>query len=71
MLRNIFKISFRNLWRSKGFAAINIAGLAIGMAAAMLILLWIQNEWSTDRFYENQDRIYQMYNRDKDPEAHV
>ena len=71
MLRNYFKTTIRNLWRSKSFAAINISGLAIGMAAAMLIFLWIQNEWGTDRFYNNEDRIYQMYNRDKDPDAHV
>jgi putative ABC transport system permease protein len=65
VLKNFFKITFRNLWRSKGFSAINIAGLAIGMAAAMLILLWVQNELGTDRFYKNTDRLYIMANRDK------
>jgi predicted permease len=66
MIRNYLKTAIRSLRRNKGFAFTNITGLAIGMAAAILILLWVQNEWSTDRFYKNEDRIYLMYNRDKD-----
>ncbi|MBS1921291.1 MAG: ABC transporter permease [Bacteroidetes bacterium] len=66
MIKNYLKTAIRNLRRNKGFAFINIAGLAVGMAAAMLILLWVQNQLSTDRFYKNEDRIYLMYNRDKD-----
>ena len=65
MLRNFFKIAFRNLLRNKGFSVINIAGLAIGMASAILILLWIQNELSYDRFHEKGDRIFTANNRDK------
>jgi len=65
MLTNFLKTSIRSLWRNKGFATINLLGLSIGMAAAILILLWIQNEVSTDRFYEKTSRIYLMYNRDK------
>jgi len=65
MLKNYFKIAFRNLLRSKGFSIINISGLAIGMASAILILLWIQNELSYDRYYKKTDRIYAMFNRDK------
>src|SRR6266487_5380415 len=65
MIRNFFKIAYRNLLRNKGFSFINIAGLAIGMTSAMLILLWVQNEISYDRFYNKTDRIYKMYNRDK------
>lgn len=63
MLKNNFKIAFRNLLRNKGFSAINITGLAIGMAAAMLILLWIQNEYTYEGFHKNKDRIYQVWNR--------
>ena len=59
MLKNFFKIAFRNLWRSKGFSAINIIALAIGMASAIIILLWIQNEVSYDQFHEKKDRIYE------------
>lgn len=63
MIKNFFKIAFRNLSRSKGFSFINISGLAVGMASAMLILLWIQNEVSYDQFHEKKDRIYEAWNR--------
>jgi putative ABC transport system permease protein len=65
MLRNFLKVAFRNLGRNKVFATINISGLAIGMASAALIVLWIQNEISHDRFHEKLDRLYVMYNRDQ------
>jgi len=57
------KIAWRNLLRSKGFSFINITGLAIGMASAVLILLWIQNELSYDSFHKNRARIYECWNR--------
>lgn len=63
MIRNFFKVAYRNLLRSKGFSIINITGLATGMAAAILILLWLQNEISYDQFHKNKDRIYQVWNR--------
>jgi len=63
MLISYFKIACRNLWRSKGFSFINIIGLAIGMASAILILLWIQNELSYDGFHKNKARLYQVWNR--------
>ena len=66
MLRNFFKVTVRNLWRNRSFSAINVLGLAIGMAAALLIGLWINNELSVDRFFTNADRIYHMYSREKD-----
>src|SRR6476660_6138682 len=63
MFRHFFKIAFRNLFRNKGFSIINISGLAIGMASAILILLWIQNEVSYDQFHEKKERIYEAWNR--------
>jgi ABC-type antimicrobial peptide transport system permease subunit len=63
MLHNFFRIAVRNLWRNKSFSTINILGLAIGMASALLIGLWIDNELSVDRFYTHTDRIYHMYSR--------
>ncbi len=63
MLKNYLKVAVRNLLRNKGFSAINIFGLAIGMASAMLILLWIRNEVSYDQFHEKKDRIYNAWNR--------
>lgn len=64
MIRNFLKVAIRSLWRNKTFSVINIAGLAIGMAAAMLILLWVQNELSYDRFYKKADNIALLYSRD-------
>lgn len=64
MIKNYLKVALRNLRRDKGFSFLNISGLAIGMAAAILIMLWIQFEVSIDREYAKSDRIYQMYNRD-------
>ena len=64
MVRNFFKITFRSLWRNKSFSFINITGLAIGMAAAILILIWVQNEISFDRFHAKSDRISILYSRE-------
>src|SRR5450755_710803 len=63
MLRNYFKIAWRNLLKNKAFSFLNISGLAIGMASALLILLWIQNEVSYDRFHKKKDYIYEAWNR--------
>ncbi len=49
MIKNYFKIAFRNLWRNKAFTAINIFGLAIGIATCLVIMLFVQNELSYDR----------------------
>ncbi|MDQ6763180.1 MAG: ABC transporter permease [Bacteroidota bacterium] len=65
MFKNFFKIAIRNLKRNKGFSFINIMGLAIGMASAVLILLWIQNEMSHDKFHAKGGRIYTANNLDK------
>src|ERR1700712_2097651 len=60
MLKNYFKIAFRNILRHKAYSAINISGLAIGMASSILILLWLQNELSYDRFHKNADQTYRI-----------
>jgi putative ABC transport system permease protein len=65
MFRNYLKIAWRNLWKNKAFSLLNISGLAIGMASAILILLWIQNEVSFDRFHKNDPYLYEAWNRDK------
>ncbi|MPR34777.1 ABC transporter permease [Salmonirosea aquatica] len=61
MLRNYLKIAFRNLTRNKGYSFINIGGLAIGMAVAMLIGLWVWDELTYDHYHKNHDRIAQVY----------
>src|SRR5688500_19800395 len=63
MIKNYFKIAWRNLIKSKGYSAINIGGLAVGMAIAMLIGLWVYDELSFDKYYKNYDRIAQVMQR--------
>src|SRR5512147_2259705 len=63
MIKNYLKVAFRNLLRKKGFSIINIAGLAIGMASAVLIILWIQSEINYDDFHTKRNRIYEAWNR--------
>jgi len=60
MLRNYLKIALRNMTRHKGYSFINMAGLAIGMACCILILLYVTDELSYDRFHTKKDRIYRI-----------
>ena len=60
MYRNYFKIGWRNLFRHKGYSFINIGGLAVGMAVAMLIGLWIYDELSFNKYHDNYERIAWM-----------
>jgi putative ABC transport system permease protein len=60
MIRSYFKVAWRNLLKSKFFSAINIFGLAIGMAVALLIGLWVHNEYSFDKFLPGYQSVYQV-----------
>jgi len=60
MFKNFLKVAFRNLLRSKGYTAINILGLATGMAVCLLIVLFINDELSFDKQQEKGDRIYRV-----------
>jgi putative ABC transport system permease protein len=60
LIWSYFKIASRRIKRHKGFSFINIAGLAIGMACAIVIMLWVQNELSYDRFHENRDTLFRV-----------
>jgi len=60
MLRNYLKTALRNLWKSKGFSAINIIGLAIGLSTCLLILIFVMDELSYDRYNTKADRIYRL-----------
>jgi putative ABC transport system permease protein len=64
MIKNHFKIAWRNLLKNKGNSTINILGLALGMGIALIIGLWISAEIKYDRFYAKTDRISQVYTRD-------
>lgn len=68
MLKNYFKIAFRNLWRHKIFSLINIMGLAIGMTACILIYLYVSFELSYDSFHGKADRIYRVVSDLKTPD---
>jgi putative ABC transport system permease protein len=60
MVRNYIKIALRNLFRNKLYSLINLLGLAIGMAACLMIFLWVRDELSYDRFHQNAERIYRV-----------
>ena len=60
MLINYLKVALRNLRKNKGYAVINIAGLAAGMAVCILIMLWVQDEISYDRFNTHADEVYRV-----------
>lgn len=60
MFQNYFKIAWRNITRQKGYSAINIIGLAIGVAACLLILQYVSFELSYENFQANKDRIYRV-----------
>lgn len=62
VIGNYVKVIYRNLVRQKSFSFINVSGLAIGMASAILIFLWIQNEMSMDMFHAKKDRIFVAMN---------
>ena len=64
LVLNYLKIAFRRIRRHKGHSFINIAGLAVGMAACILMLIWVQDELSYDRFHKNAGQIYRINTED-------
>jgi len=60
MIKNFLKVTLRNIVRHKGYAFLNIAGLALGLAGAILISLWVRDEASFNRFHENADSIFRV-----------
>ena len=60
MFNNHLKIAWRNLWKNKGYSALNIFGLAIGITCASLILLWVEDEVNYNTIFPNQDQIYMV-----------
>ena len=61
MFKNYLKIAWRNLKKNKGYSAINIGGLALGMAVTLLIGLWVVDELSYNSYFADKDRIAQVY----------
>ncbi|MFC2152391.1 ABC transporter permease [Bacteroidota bacterium] len=60
MIQSFFISAFRNLLRLKAFSLINLLGLSIGIASFILILLYVQHEFSYDKFFKNSDRLYRV-----------
>jgi predicted permease len=58
MFKNFIKVALRNMIKSKGYSFLNIAGLAAGMACCALVMFWVQDELSFDRFHQKADRLY-------------
>ncbi len=69
MWKNYLKIMVRNVRKNIGYSAINLIGLAIGLACCLLILLWVQDELSFDRFHENKDQLVCMIRQEVDAEG--
>ena len=72
MLKHYFKIAFRNFWKQKSLALINVSGLSIGLACFILFLLYAVNEFTFDRFHANSENIFRDYrwsrgNKDEPP----
>ncbi len=60
MWRNYLKTAWRNLLKNKAYSVINVLGLAAGMAVALLIGLWVYNEYSYDRFLPGYQQLYRV-----------
>src|SRR5258708_1145707 len=69
MIKNYFKTAWRNLARNKSYTAINITGLAVGIAACLLIFLVIHFETSFDNFHKKKESIYRVVSAFKTPEG--
>jgi putative ABC transport system permease protein len=65
MLTNYFKIALRIMVRNKGYSMINILGLAFGLTGAVLLGLWIKEEFSYDQFHTDKERIYMAWNKQR------
>ena len=66
-----FKIALRNIKRYSVHSILNISGMAIGLACAILILLWVQDEWSYDRHFEHADDLYRVIEKQNSPGGEV
>lgn len=71
MIKNYFKIAWRSLWKSKGYSAINIFGLATGLSASIFIFLWVYDELSYDKFHSNSNRIFKVFINNKYPDGKI
>ncbi|MBM3309924.1 MAG: ABC transporter permease, partial [Candidatus Aminicenantes bacterium] len=69
LLANYVRVALRKMRRQKGYSAITVAGLAVGLACSVLMLLWVKDELSFDRFHENRDAIFRLVTETKGENA--
>jgi len=60
MIKNYFKVALRHLRKNKGYAFINMVGLSLGMACAILIMIWVDDELRYDKFHKGYKHLYQV-----------
>lgn len=60
MIKNYFKISFRNIFRKKTYSFINVTGLGLGLATGFIMLMWVNNEYAMNMYHTHADRIYKI-----------
>ena len=60
MIKNYFKIAWRNLWKQKGYTFINLAGMAVGMASCFLLVIYVNHEMHYDEYHPNVDQLYRV-----------
>lgn len=60
MIRNYIKIAWRNLFKNKGYFLINVLGLSLALTVSFLMLLWVFDEYSMDKFHANNDQLYRV-----------
>lgn len=60
MIRNYIKIAWRNLFKNKGYFSINVLGLSLALTVSFLMLLWVHDEYSMDKFHANNDQLYRV-----------
>jgi hypothetical protein len=71
MFKNYFTVALRNFQRNKIFSLINIAGLAIGISASLVIYLIVQHEFNFDKFHKDGDRIYRVVSKMEFPDMTI
>ena len=70
MIRNYFKTAARTLWKHRGTTAINGIGLAVSLAVALLVLLFVRQQWRMDRFHSDSEKIQRVTTLDQSGGLH-
>ena len=68
MLRSLFQVAIRNFRRDASYSLINIVGLTIGITGSLLLILYVYDDLSFDRYHENADRIYRISSKISEPD---